>query len=166
MSTMDATTIATPLGPFTMVAGEEGVMSAGFAVSADDLGRQLRRPLKASGVVERRDLGVLSAAVERYFDGELDAINDIPLAQVGSPFQQAAWAALRRIPAGQTMSYGELAVSIKRGSARAAGSACARNPVTLLVPCHRVVRSGGELGGYHWGLDRKRWLLDHERRSA
>src|SRR5205807_2525819 len=80
-----------------------------------------------------------------------------------SGFQQAAWSAMRGVPAGQTISYRELAGRSGTGSARAAGSACGRNAVALFVPCHRVVQSGGGLGGYYWGLDRKRWLLEHER---
>jgi methylated-DNA-[protein]-cysteine S-methyltransferase len=166
MTTMKATTVATPLGPFTMIAGYGAVIAAGFSATVEDLGRRLRRDFDRSDVTQLKDLGHLSAAVEGYFDGNLHAFDDIQVTWVGSPFQEAAWTAMRRIPAGTTLSYGQLAESLRLGSARSAGTACARNPVTILVPCHRVVRSGGELGGYLWGLDRKRWLLDHERRSA
>ncbi len=166
MTTIAATTMTTPVGPFTIIAHEDAVIAAGFAGSADELRRHLRHHVDAFGVVELDDLGELSSAVGRYFAGDLDAIDGIPVAQAGSPFQQAAWTVLRRIPAGKTVSYRELAARTMVGSARAAGSACARNAATLFVPCHRVVRSGGELGGYLWGLERKRWLLEHERRAT
>jgi O-6-methylguanine DNA methyltransferase len=166
MTTYAATTMPTPVGPFTMIASNDSVIAAGFSRSATELNDQLRHPVEMAGVMERGDLGELSRAVERYLAGDLDAIDVIPVAQRGSPFQQSAWQVLRSIPAGQTMSYREVAARTGVGSARAAGSACGRNAVTLFVPCHRVVRTGGELGGYFWGLDIKRWLLEHERRVA
>ncbi len=85
----------------------------------------------------------------------------------GSVFQQQVWDVLREIPFGETMTYGEVARRAGRaGSARAIGSAVGRNPIGIVVPCHRVVGAGGALTGYAGGLDRKRWLLDHERRYA
>jgi methylated-DNA-[protein]-cysteine S-methyltransferase len=87
----------------------------------------------------------------------------VPVRQPGGAFQQAAWSAMREIPAGHTWSYSELATMAGRPDAvRAAGTACARNTVAPFVPCHRVLRSDGSLGGYAYGLDAKRWLLAHE----
>jgi O-6-methylguanine DNA methyltransferase len=92
---------------------------------------------------------------------------DTPLDLHGTPWQLRVWAALREIPPGETVTYGELARRLGRPhAARAVGAACAANPVAVLVPCHRVVPSSGGLGGYRWGVERKRRLLDLERRSA
>jgi methylated-DNA-[protein]-cysteine S-methyltransferase len=102
--------------------------------------------------------------LEAYLAGELDAIDGIEVDTGGTEFQRKVWAALRRIPPGRTISYAELARAVGAPSAvRAAGTANGSNPVPVVIPCHRVVRSDGTLGGYGGGLDRKRWLLDHER---
>lgn len=101
--------------------------------------------------------------IEEYFDGSLNAIDGISVRQSGEKFTQSAWKAMRKVPAGKTLSYGELAK--RAGSAdavRAAGTACARNLIALVVPCHRIVRSGGALGNYAYGLKAKEWLLNHE----
>ena len=88
---------------------------------------------------------------------------DLPLAPRGTPFQQRVWERLREIPSGSTTSYGEIALEIGRpGAARAVGGAVGRNPLSLIVPCHRVVAADGSIGGFASGLDRKRWLLAHE----
>lgn len=160
MTRIAATTIETPVGPFTLIGGDEGLIGAGFTASADDLLPSLAASNGAFEAVP--DLGPLSRAAARYFEGDLEAIDGIPVSQPGSDFQQAAWREMRRVRPGRTISYRDLAGRSGTGSARAAGSACARNAVALFVPCHRVVQSGGGLGGYYWGLDRKRWLLAHE----
>ena len=98
----------------------------------------------------------------RYFDGGLVSF-DLPLSLAGTPFQQRVWQELCKIPYGCAISYAELARRIgKPGASRAVGSANGRNPVSLIVPCHRVIGADGGLGGYGGGLDRKRWLLEHE----
>jgi len=103
-------------------------------------------------------------ALEAYLAGELPALDTIVVDAGGTEFQAKVWAALRRIPAGRTASYTELARAVGAPSAvRAAGSGNGQNPVPVVSPCHRVVRSDGTLGGYGGGLDRKRWLLDHEK---
>lgn len=102
-------------------------------------------------------------ALEAYFEGETDALSDVPTAPQGTDFQRVVWAALRRIPAGRTISYGALAAGIGRPAAsRAVGAANGANPVAIVVPCHRVVGACGSLTGFGGGLARKRWLLDHE----
>ena len=102
-------------------------------------------------------------ALQTYFEGNLDVINKIPTATNGTDFQRQVWAALRRIPAGHTLSYGALAASLGRPtSMRAVGLANGANPIAIVVPCHRVIGADGSLTGYGGGLDRKRWLLAHE----
>ena len=103
-------------------------------------------------------------ALAAYFDGDLDAIADLATETNGTPFQRTVWAALRRIPAGRTVSYGALAAAIGQPKAiRAVGSANGANPIAIVVPCHRVIGANASLTGYGGGLHRKRWLLAHER---
>lgn len=102
-------------------------------------------------------------ALAAYLDGDLTALDALAVDTGGTPFQRRVWEALRTIPAGQTWSYADLAVTVStRTATRAVGGANGANPISLVVPCHRVVRSDGTLGGYGGGLDRKAWLLAHE----
>jgi len=103
-------------------------------------------------------------ALIAYFEGEFDAIADLATETNGTPFQRSVWSALRRIPAGRTMSYGALAAAIGAPKAiRAVGLANGANPIAIVVPCHRVIGANASLTGYGGGLHRKRWLLAHER---
>ena len=103
------------------------------------------------------------AAVEAYFAGDLTALDNLEVETAGTPFQRAVWAALRRIPTGQTLSYGQLAAQIGKPKAvRAVGLANGSNPIGVVVPCHRVIGADGSLTGYGGGLPRKLWLLQHE----
>lgn len=109
----------------------------------------------------------LARALEAYFGGRIDSLAGVKVATGGTPFQRKVWHALRAIPPGITVSYGQLAASLGDANAsRAAGSANGANPIAIVVPCHRVVGANGALTGYAGGLTRKRWLLDHERRFA
>jgi methylated-DNA-[protein]-cysteine S-methyltransferase len=161
--------LPTPAGPLAVVvAPEDGtVRAAGFSGLADQLGR-LDAATTARGTTTRWS-GVqaaedVAAAVAAYADGDVCALDGVRVAQPGGPFLQRAWAALREVPAGRTVSYRELAAAAGSPAAvRAAGSACARNLVAPFVPCHRVVRSDGSLGGYYYGLSVKETLLAHER---
>jgi len=100
--------------------------------------------------------------LDRYFAGRLTQF-DLPLAPAGSPFMQHIWAELQQVPFGETLTYAELARRVGRpGHFRASGAANGRNPIPIIVPCHRVVGSNGSLTGYGGGIERKRWLLDHE----
>jgi AraC family transcriptional regulator of adaptative response/methylated-DNA-[protein]-cysteine methyltransferase len=129
----------------------------------DTLARRLRRPLVAG---RHPLLDALQAQLDEYFAGQRVAF-ELPLLAPGSPFQQRTWEALRHIPPGTTVSYEELATEVGRpGAQRAVGTANGANRIAVLLPCHRVVRKSGELGGYGGGLWRKAWLLDHERRLA
>jgi methylated-DNA-[protein]-cysteine S-methyltransferase len=106
-------------------------------------------------------------AIDDYFAGDLDAIDAIAVRLHGTQFQRQVWTALRDIPVGTTISYKELATRIGRPTAtRAVGLANGSNPVAIVVPCHRVIGANGTLTGYGGGLDRKRWLLAHERAAA
>ena len=163
--TLHGTTVPTPIGPFTLLADGDAVRAAGFAATPEDLARRLGPAGRAGPVRALPDLGGASKAVLAYFEGDLDALGAVPVAQPGTPFLQAAWEALRGVPAGSTVTYRRLAeLAGAPGAARAAGSACARNRIALIVPCHRVVPSAGGPGGYYWGTERKRWLLAHEAR--
>jgi len=126
----------------------------------------LRRHYGADAV-QLREVSRPSAAarsLRAYFDGELDAINDLPTVTNGTAFQRTVWSALRRIPAGRTVSYRTLAAQIGRPKAvRAVGLANGANPIAIVVPCHRVIGADASLTGYGGGLHRKRWLLAHER---
>ena len=122
-----------------------------------------REPLDAGSPALAR----IAGAVERYFAGDVDALDEIPIEAEGTEFQRAVWDAIREIPAGRTASYQEIARTVGRPAAvRAVGTATGRNPVSIVVPCHRVIRSDGTLGGYGGGLHRKEWFLEHERRHA
>ncbi|WHZ24881.1 MAG: Methylated-DNA--protein-cysteine methyltransferase [Nitrospira sp.] len=108
-----------------------------------------------------------ASAIAAYFDGDLHAIDSLPTATEGTPFQKRVWHALRHIPVGHTLSYGELAKRIGRPAAvRAVGLANGANPIGIVVPCHRVIGADGSLTGYGGGLERKRWLLNHEKRAV
>lgn len=112
----------------------------------------------------REDGSTVGAALRRYFAGEVDALDDVAVRfETGTSFQQEVWQALRTIPAGETISYAELARRVGRPTGfRAVGGANGANPVAVVVPCHRVINADGGLGGYSGGLDHKRWLLRHE----
>jgi O-6-methylguanine DNA methyltransferase len=112
---------------------------------------------------ERRDTFGIYDELRAYFTGDVGALDRIAVNPRGTPFQLEVWEQLRRIPVGTTSSYGELAKRVGRPNAqRAVGMANAANPITLIVPCHRVIRTGGALGGYAFGLAYKQWLLAHE----
>jgi methylated-DNA-[protein]-cysteine S-methyltransferase len=105
----------------------------------------------------------VAGQVRAYFDGDLRALDQIAVRPTGTPFQRRVWDALRGIPAGETRTYGQLA-RLLGTHPRAVGSANGANPVSLAIPCHRVIGFDGKLCGYAWGEERKRWLLAHERR--
>ena len=164
-------TMRTPLGAFLIAADEDGVLSAAeFADCEARLCRLLDRRLKPSGYRFARGDPPLTVArlLEAYFDGDLDALRKIPLGSRGTGFQETVWAALREIEPGHPVTYAGLAQKLgrPRSAARAIGHANATNPFSIIVPCHRLVGASGALTGYAGGLERKRWLLDHERKHA
>jgi len=158
MTTAARETLPTPFGELTVVASGETVLASCFGDPGWLGGR-----LDGLTVQDGRIASTISAAVAAYVAGDVGALDAVDVRQAGGPFRQAAWQAMRAIPPGQTWSYARLAAEAGQPSAvRAAGSACARNLVAPFVPCHRVVRSDGSLGGYAYGLDVKRALLAHE----
>jgi methylated-DNA-[protein]-cysteine S-methyltransferase len=161
VSTMD-----TPAGPFTVLVDPDGaVLAAGWTDGAGALLALVHRDLRGEPR-RRRDLGTVSAAVRAYLDGDHDAPAAVPVRQqTGGAFLAAAWKTLRDVPPGDPVTYAEFAARTGNPPAiRAAAQACARNAAALFVPCHRVIRTDGTLGGFRWGLDVKRWLLAHESR--
>jgi methylated-DNA-[protein]-cysteine S-methyltransferase len=158
--TVYATTLDTPVGALALLVRDDALIAAGFTPVDDQFGR-LRTTASLRVVA---DLGPFSAALRAYFDGDVTAMDTLAVEQPGGSFRQAAWKVMREVPAGQTISYAELASRAGSPNAvRAAGSACATNMVAPIVPCHRIVRTGGNLGGYYYGLTTKEWLLAHER---
>ena len=156
----------TPIGELIVIADGGGKLRA---VDWTDYETRMRRLLRlhygeAGDILEpARDPGGLTSALRAYFAGKLAAIEALPTATGGTPFQRAVWRALRDIPCGVTISYGELARRIgKPAAVRAVGLANGANPVSIVVPCHRVIGADGTLTGYGGGIERKRWLLAHE----
>lgn len=115
------------------------------------------------GFKEVNRIPVITELLSQYFDGDISAINGISVRQPGAPFSQAAWKAMRKVKSGKVLSYADLAERAGSPAAvRAAGSACAKNAIALVIPCHRIVKTGGALGNYAYGLSKKEWLLAHE----
>ena len=152
--------LATPLGKLALVADEEGRLHAvGFTGGH----ARMERALDEAKPTRAKDPSGLTSALSAYFDGELAAIADLPVVFGGTDFQRSVWRGLRKIPCGETRSYGDLARQIGRPKAvRAVGLANGSNPIGIVVPCHRVIGSNGTLTGYGGGIERKRWLLAHE----
>ncbi|UNT00191.1 methylated-DNA--[protein]-cysteine S-methyltransferase [Streptomyces tubbatahanensis] len=151
------TVIDSPLGPLTLVA-TEGTLSGIYM----DPHRHRPAP-ETFGDSDASAFGAATEQLGEYFAQERTAFS-LPLAPEGTGFQRTVWAALEEIPYGETLSYGQLAERIGRpGAARAVGLANGRNPISIVVPCHRVIGSTGQLTGYGGGLERKRHLLDFER---
>ena len=171
-------TVTTPIGPFTVIVdpgpddrpggnGGPTVLASGWTGDADDLLALISPVLRPSTVrpvpAEHGSVAAVTAAVNAYHRGELDGIDGIAVRQTGGPYLDHAWQVLRQVPAGDPLSYTGFADRTGRPAAvRAAAAACARNAAALFVPCHRILRSDGSLGGFRWGLPAKAWLLDHE----
>ncbi|MCW2637394.1 MAG: methylated-DNA/protein-cysteinemethyltransferase [Blastococcus sp.] len=164
-------TVSTPPGPFTAIvstdeAGQDVVLASGWTADIADLLPVVHRTLRPAGTERVEDLAVLDA-VQKYFAGDVTAIDEVPVRQRSGPFLQEAWEVLRTVPAGHPDTYAAFATRCGRPAAvRAAANACARNAAALFVPCHRVLGSSGGLGGFRWGTPVKRWLLDHEAECA
>ena len=160
--------VATPVGEVLLVTDGEGAVRAlDFADCVDRMTRLLRRHAPGATVAEGRAPERVRAAVERYFGGEVRALDGLTVTTGGTDFQRSVWKALRAIPAGETRTYGQLAAAIGSPKAvRAAGLANGQNPIAVIVPCHRVIGANGTLTGYAGGLERKRWLLEHEGAAA
>ena len=155
-------TIDTSDGPFTIVADGEGrVLASGWTGDADAMIARIHPALRPPAV--REGATDAAGAVLAYYGGDLTAIDRVTVVQQGTPLQRAGWEALRRIEPGRPLTYTAFAAAMGQPAAvRAAASICARNAPALFVPCHRVLRSDGSLGGFAWGLHIKRALLVRE----
>jgi methylated-DNA-[protein]-cysteine S-methyltransferase len=157
-------TMATPAGPLTMVVSSADVVrAAGFTDDLNEL-LDLIHPALLEAAEPADDIGPVTAQVRSYFDGDRSALDAVPVEQrAGGEFMRHAWQVMRDIKPGSPVTYSEFArLSGRPAAIRAAAAACARNPVALFTPCHRVLRLDGSLGGYRWGLPVKRWLLNFE----
>ena len=163
---MRSTTIDTPVGPFTIVGRGKAVLASGFTTDEAELTALIPRKTIEAGPTDDggTDLQAAIDAARAYFDGDLAAIGMVEVEQHGAgAFLDHAWDVLRTVTAGDVVTYREFAERAGRPAAiRAAASACGRNAAALFVPCHRIVRTDGSLGGYRYGLDIKRWLRTHE----
>ena len=169
METLRLERVATPTGPMLIVTDDEARLRAVDWESHEDRMFRLfdRRYGKGAIALSESGRSAAARALEAYFEGELDAIMQTPVATHGTDFQREVWTALRQIPAGSTLSYGALAAKIGRPKAvRAVGLANGANPISIFVPCHRVIGADASLTGYGGGLERKRWLLAHENADA
>lgn len=157
-------TVDTPAGPFTTVLdGDGAVLASGWTAELAELLPQVHPSLRPATVRAAGDLGDVTAAVRAYHDGELSAIDAIVVRQRCGDFLEHAWGVLRAVPPGDPVTYTAFAARTGRPHAvRSVALACARNAAALFVPCHRVVRTDGSLGGFRWGLPVKRWLIAHE----
>ena len=158
------TTLPTPAGAFTLVVNADGaVLASGFTAEAAKLIPLIHRDLMDE-LTPSHDLGPATDAVRSYLDGDVTAIDDVPVLQrSGGSFITHAWRVMRDIKPGAPVDYSDFAGLAGRPLAiRGAAQACATNPAALFVPCHRVLRKDGTLGGYRWGLPVKQWLLNHE----
>jgi O-6-methylguanine DNA methyltransferase len=171
------TLIPTPLGEMLALSSDEGLCALEFTTvkgrargeeRLTRLDARLARWFPPHEMVERETPTIARARgwLADYFAGASAAFpEDLPLDMRGAPFEKRVWAALQTIAPGQTTSYGAIANSLRSiGASRAVGAANGANPIAIIVPCHRVIGSSGSLTGYGGGLDRKTWLLDHERR--
>lgn len=156
--------INTPIGDLVVIHRDGVVLSCGWNETGHDQVQFIHPSLRPSFIEDdTEDVHGIAKAVEAFFGGDLNAIDRVPIEQVGGKFTQQVWTAMREVPAGETVSYSELAAMAGNPMAfRAAATACARNPIALFVPCHRVTASGGKPGGYRYGLHIKAYLLKVE----
>ncbi|ENU0752856.1 TPA: methylated-DNA--[protein]-cysteine S-methyltransferase [Klebsiella michiganensis] len=158
--------IDTPQGPLWVICDEQfNLRAVEWDQHRDRMEQLLDVHYRREGYqrVDSRNPGNLSRKLSDYFAGDLAVIDTLPTATGGTPFQREVWQTLRTIPCGQVMHYGQLAEALGRpGAARAVGAANGSNPVSIVVPCHRVIGRNGTMTGYAGGVQRKEWLLRHE----
>lgn len=162
---VDITVLESPIGPLTLGVRTARVCALFFGDCAHEVRKAAGRWYRTDAVVttdgQARET---AAALRAYFDGDVRALDTIPVELNGTPFQVRVWNALRQVAPGRTASYSDIARAIGAPAAvRAVGAANGANPVSLIVPCHRIVGANGSLTGYGGGLDKKQWLLAHER---
>src|ERR1700759_3945064 len=161
-------TYKSPMSSILLVTDEAGALRAlDFVGYEARMNRLLRNHYGEYALTKGTPPARVVKELDAYFEGDMDALDRIPTATGGTPFQRSVWRALRAIKPGTTQTYGEIAARIKRPTAsRAVGAANGANPIALIVPCHRVIGANGTLTGYASGLARKQWLLEPERAPA
>ena len=159
---LEMDSVQSPIGQVILVARASELVFVDF----EGNGRRMQRLLEArfgAYHLEKTLLPDFKSKLEAYFSGDLQAVNNLNLSTGGTEFQARVWRALREIPSGQTMTYGALAAKLdKPGASRAVGMINGLNPISIVLPCHRVIGANGTLTGYAGGLERKQWLLEHE----
>lgn len=160
--------IASPIGTVLIAADDHALRGLYFSDSDERTLGYLRAQFRDARFVDVDDPLGASACVRAYFGGDLTAFDELPFDTAGTEFQRLVWRTLRSIPPGTTLSYGALAQRIGRSAAasRAVGHANSQNPISIMLPCHRVIGANARLTGYAGGLHRKEWLLRHEGWSA
>lgn len=160
--TLLLSTLATPIGNLNLIADQHILLAANLS-NLKALKESLSAEDAAHNIKSVARIPVITDLINDYFAGDISALNSIQVRQPGAPFSQAAWKAMKKVKPGAVISYSDLAERAGSPAAvRAAGSACAKNAIVLIVPCHRIVKSGGALGNYAYGLSKKEWLLRHE----
>jgi methylated-DNA-[protein]-cysteine S-methyltransferase len=154
--------LSTPIGTLNLIADQQILLAANLS-NLKALKESLADEYRSYEIKSVGKIPVISDLIKDYFDGDISSLNSIQVSQPGENFSQAAWKAMKKIKPGKVMSYADLAERAGSPAAvRAAGSACAKNAIVLVVPCHRIVKTGGALGNYAYGLGKKEWLLRHE----
>jgi methylated-DNA-[protein]-cysteine S-methyltransferase len=159
---LESDSFQSPIGQVILVARDSELVFVDFEGNE----KRMRRLLEArfgADHLEKVSLPDFKSKLEAYFSGDLESVNDLNVSTGGTEFQARVWQALREIPTGQTMTYGALAAKLgKPGASRAVGMINGLNPISIVLPCHRVIGANGTLTGYAGGLERKKWLLEHE----
>lgn len=159
--------VKTPIGAALVTHDGARLCNLEFEDRENRRQQELAHHFPGATFTRAKERSVFADALKRYFKGEVRAIDKLPIAAVGTPFQQRAWKELRKIPPGQTRGYGEQARILGApNAARAVGHANGQNPNAIVVPCHRLIGANGSLVHYGGGLERKRWLIDHEAKHA
>jgi methylated-DNA-[protein]-cysteine S-methyltransferase len=162
MEPLFTSTVASPIGKLYLLTRGDLVLGLNLS-GLQDLLASLNNSELSEKIGKSSKKSQIAQKLDDYFDGDLKAINSIKVKQPGGEFSQAAWSAMRKIQAGTVDSYSDLAHNAGSPAAvRAAGSACAKNKILLVIPCHRVIKSGGAIGNYGPGVEKKKWLLRHE----
>jgi methylated-DNA-[protein]-cysteine S-methyltransferase len=157
-----STNLRTPIGELTLIADEDILVASGF-YGIENLKNRILDQDRNQKIKYSKSIPIISELVEAYFEGDLNSINAIKVRQSGAKFSQEVWKALRKIPSGKTLTYTELAARAgSKAAIRAAGTACGQNLIAPIVPCHRIIKSGGAIGNYAYGIKIKEWLLSHE----
>jgi methylated-DNA-[protein]-cysteine S-methyltransferase len=159
---LQISSLTTPIGTLNLIADGDILLGANFS-SIKALKESVDQRYLGSEFKSVKKIPGISPLINDYFAGDITALNAIKVSQPGGVFSQAAWKSMRKIRVGTVISYAQLAE--KAGSpkaVRAAGSACAKNAIVLVVPCHRIIKTGGDLGNYVYGVNKKLWLLRHE----